>query len=423
MLALLLSKQVSPAPDPEPGVALNTLRAVAYGPRWSRSTVTPSTDTTYQAPITLAAPVERVQVSYQHTGTLAAALEVGGAVYPFTFGGNARASVSTSTRTVSDMLTIPRQPAGVTVRIRTFLAAGASAQVGAAGQGGPRQYAAGDLTLTGSPAVTVNKGIQDSRLTPIILKGYTAADRISVAGIGDSIMEGGTDDGYENIYNPSKPGGGFFSRALREAGVAGSCYGVWADNTPSNPGTDPRFGDDLKHHTHAVCEYGTNALYGVVVNGGKDWRVLARSNARFWEWLASQGVKCAQTTLVPKTVSTDGFTTVEGQSVATDGTEAIRLSFNAWVRDKCPMSAGEPVAPGTSGALRAGESGHPLVGVIDTDAACRAFKANGDQVWDVDPGGVRLVVDGTHPAAAGHARMAVPVRDWITAQKAKITTP
>ena len=95
------------------------------------------------------------------------------------------------------------------------------------------------------------------------------------------------------------------------------------------------------------------------------------------------------------------------------GTEAVRKAYNAWVKDRAPIVGGAPVDPGTPGALRAGDAGHPLVAVIDTNAAVAAINSRGEEVFDVDPGGVKLTVDEAHPSPAGHSRMAVPVRQWI----------
>lgn len=427
LLALLVRAQATPPTDPTPGpggidpATLTDLAVVGGVPRYSRGTAVVAADTTWQAPLTVNADVQEIHLLYSscatgEAATIAAAVEHGGAVYPATFNGQARATISGTGagQWATGVVTLPAPlPKGTAVRVRTFATAGSRVMVGMAGQGGPTQKAAGDLTATGSAAITVNKGVVDNRVTPVVVLGKTTPGVVSVAGIGDSIMEGGSDDNYETQVVYGRPdGGGFFTRAARAAGVPASCYGVWADNFPADPASDRRFGA-LAEHTHGVCEYGTNALTGIVANSGGDWKALARSAITFWTWVSGLGVKLAQTTLTPKVNSTDGYTTVDGMSPSGVGTEAVRKAYNAWVLDRAPIVGGAPVDPGTPGALRAGDAGHPLVAVIDTNAAVAAINSRGEEVFDVDPGGVKLTADEAHPSPAGHARMAVPVRQWI----------
>lgn len=433
LLALLARAQAAPPtdPTPEPGgidpATLTDLNVVGAVARYSRGTAVVAADTTWQAPLTLNADVQEIHLLYSscatgEAATLAAAVEHGGTVHPATFAGQARATISGTGagQWATGVVTLPAPlPKGSEIRVRTFAAAGSRIMQGMAGQSGPAQSVAGDLTTAGAAPIPVNKGVVVNRITPVAVLGKTTPGVVSVAGLGDSIMEGGADDNYEAQVIDGRPdGGGFFTRAALAAGVPASCYGVWADNFPANPATDRRFGA-LAEHTHAVCEYGTNALPGVALHNGGDWKVLGRSGLAFWTWVANQGVKVAQTTLTPKVNSTDGYTTIEGQTASgvEDGTEAVRLGFNAWVRDQCPIIDGQPVDPGTPVALRAGDAGHPLAGVIDTNAAVVAKNSLGHEVFDVEPGGVRLTVDQAHPAPAGHRRMAVPVAAWIESQK------
>lgn len=400
LLALLVTR----SPAPTPALPLDTVRAVASTPIWSRGIATARGGMTWQAPLTLNAPTDRLQVTYQYTGTIAAAVEIDGTVYPFTFNGQARTPTATaSTLARSDMLTIPRQDKGTNVRFRVFGADGSTVQAGMPGwQQGITQSTTGDLTVAGSGAIPTNGGIMEGRVGPVSVSGYTSAATVAVAGIGDSIVEGGNDAPYE----ATNPGGGFFIRGMRAAQIPGSSYGVWATNTPTKPDTDPRFAHGLDNHTHALVEYGTNAL-----TGAKTWQDVAIPLVSFWTWLAAKGLKVAQTTLIPKTWGDPS--TVEGQTVAGADSEARRLAFNAWLRDGAPLdAAGAPATVGASGAKRMGDTGHPLGWVVDTDATVSAVKADGSVVFAVDPVAGALVSDGTHPSAAGHARMASAVAAW-----------
>lgn len=427
LLALLVRAQATPPTDPTPGpggidpATLTDLNVVGAVARYSRGAALAAEDRTWQAPLTLNAPAKELHLLYSsdmngNSATIAAAIEHGGTVYPATFAGQARATISGTgaSQWATGVVTLPAPlPKGTEIRVRTFATAGSRIMQGMAGQGGPAQSAAGDLTTAGAGPIQVNKGVVVNRVTPVAVLGKTTPGVVSVAGIGDSIMEGGADDGYEaRVVYGWPDGGGFFTRAARAAGVPASCYGLWADNFPANPAGDRRFGA-LAEHTHGVCEYGTNALSGIVINSGGDWKVLARSAIAFWTWVSSLGVKLAQTTLTPKVNSTDGYTTVDGMSPSNSGAEAVRKAYNAWILDRAPIVGGSPVDPGTPGALRAGDTGHPLVAVIDTNTAVAAINSRGEEVFDVDPGGVKLTVDEAHPSPAGHARMAVPVRQWI----------
>lgn len=67
-------------------------------------------------------------------------------------------------------------------------------------------------------------------------------------------------------------------------------------------------------------------------------------------------------TLIPRTTSSDNFQTTANQTVITG--EAVRLTYNAWIRDGSPIDSATKAAVAvgtTSNVLRAGDSGHPLV--------------------------------------------------------------
>lgn len=84
--------------------------------------------------------------------------------------------------------------------------------------------------------------------------------------------------------------------------------------------------------------------------------VYANRNAR----AARKGAVLTHT-LLPRTTSSDSFQTTANQTVVTG--EAVRLLYNAWIRDGAPIDATTKVAAAvgaTSNVLRAGASGHPL---------------------------------------------------------------
>lgn len=81
-----------------------------------------------------------------------------------------------------------------------------------------------------------------------------------------------------------------------------------------------------------------------------------------WNQRSTAGQRVIQTTITPHTTSTDGFVTTANQTVHSMTIEARRVQLNDWIRAGAPTVSGPPVAPGTSGALLAGQAGHPLFG-------------------------------------------------------------
>jgi len=108
--------------------------------------------------------------------------------------------------------------------------------------------------------------------------------------------------------------------------------------------------------TIAVCNHGINDItYGYSAN------LLMTNWLATWRYFASKGLRVYQTTLTPKTSSTDNFTSVQNQAVGPY--ESNRLAVNLWLRD-----------PGSNGALASAAGS--LSGVMDTAAA---VETNG--VW------------------------------------------
>ncbi len=126
--------------------------------------------------------------------------------------------------------------------------------------------------------------------------------------------------------------------------------------------------------TDIFCETGTNDVYSDLVTlATLQTRALAT-----WAQHGQAGGRIWQTTLVPRTSSTDYYATVANQTALSQ--ETVRTGWNSWLYDGAPMASGVPVAVGTAGASRcgvydytgtlataaSGPSGHPLHGVIDT---------------------------------------------------------
>lgn len=126
-----------------------------------------------------------------------------------------------------------------------------------------------------------------------------------------------------------------------------------------------------------------------------------------WQWLtAGPAPRLGQTTMVPYTTSSDGWTTATGQT-ATD--VVWRDAINGWLRDGAPLVDGAPALTGGAGAVRAGEVGHPMIGVCDIAAAVETPNPTG-LVWDTSTG--VPTPDGTHPTRIGSNLMEPIAAQW-----------
>lgn len=152
---------------------------------------------------------------------------------------------------------------------------------------------------------------------------------------------------------------------------------------------------------HVICEYGVNDL-----NLNPALATVQADLVRVWRRARDRGAVVWQTTITPVTSSTDGWATIENQTVAAayvlGGT---RVQLNDWIRAGAPLINGVAAAPGSPNALLAGHPLHPLHDYIEM--ADTVESARNSCKWAVADG--VLTDDGVHPRPAGHARMAVAV--------------
>lgn len=119
-------------------------------------------------------------------------------------------------------------------------------------------------------------------------------------------------------------------------------------------------------------------------------------------------------TLHPYTNSTDGWTTLEGQSKQMTTQEDVRVARNEWLRDGAPLFPDDTPAPTGSTdttVIRTGDPGHPLVDLIDQADWCESSRNSG--LWRVDGGA--WTSDGTHLSGRGVAGMAEQATAWLAA--------
>lgn len=166
--------------------------------------------------------------------------------------------------------------------------------------------------------------------------------------------------------------------------------------------------------TRAIVEYGANdlGLYYPLTGSNTAASVLAAylDNAlNHWRRLSNSGIRVWQTTITPMSNSTDGFVTTANQTPK--GQEEVRVPANTWFRDGAPLVGSIPAAAGTTDptAVRAGQTGHPLKGVIEVADAVESARNSGK--WKA-PG---YTSDGVHPDATASTAMAAAVATFIDA--------
>ncbi|MBS7541995.1 SGNH/GDSL hydrolase family protein [Ancylobacter oerskovii] len=214
-----------------------------------------------------------------------------------------------------------------------------------------------------------------------------------VLGIGDSIVEG-TGDAYA-ADDASDGGFGLIGRAVSSshAYISGAMAGddlETATRSCSNRLALARYVKNI------VFEHGVNSIAGGATLAAMQANMLA-----LWTrgaGSARTGARLFQTTLTPETNSTDSWATLENQTARTNFSisgSGVREQLNDWLRDGAPLLAGVPVAAGTVGALRAGETDHPLHGVFDVADVVESSRNSGK--WKVDGTAGKYTADGIHP--------------------------
>ena len=226
---------------------------------------------------------------------------------------------------------------------------------------------------------------------PTTITALTYPSTLAVVVVGDSIAESGSG-------NPSG-----YTLGVRQANLPTANFARWAGSYPS-------VGDagytGLTEFTHVLCEYGFNDLSNdpTVADSMAD-------GIDFWGWMLTKNpaLKITQCTITPASDSTDGWTTLAGQTPWDDGRDDRTRAFNNWIRDGSPILAGV-AAPGTTdpAAIRAGDAGHPLAGWLEIADTVESSRDSG--IFRVDFGA--LTVDGAHMNSTGGAFIAAAVKAW-----------
>lgn len=315
--------------------------------------------------------------------TLRASLDMDGALWPVWFQGSRQRRLLAGDIVESEPVPVrivgPRW-----VKVRTYVQADTLgvkwpiAHPGAVTALGEGVFNGSDLTDTLSlPALSAGFIAGPSAFNARI-EGST---KPAVGILGSSSFYGAGDSAEAPTY-----ASGYTSRALHLAGVPHTRMAVGGDSL----GLLLASGRWRLEHvvrsglTHVVLGLGSNDIQENITYA----ELMRRLNAVL-DWCAGLGLKVLLPTYTTRTLSTDGWTTLAGQSFDA-GRHAVRTQANE--------------------AIRAG-LGHPAIaGVLDIAGYLVASGADAGK-WRVDLGGP-LTADGTHNTQLGHRLGGV----WLAAQ-------
>jgi hypothetical protein len=254
------------------------------------------------------------------------------------------------------------------------------------GSGGP------DITATGAGTISGNYTALYGAYA--ILGTSSSTSPVVVGSSGDSIIGGGGDF----------PGVSFMTRALNNQ-VNHVLLGRPGENANQWPTSTTRDFRNalLRTVTHGISNYGRNDL-----TGGGTLATIQGNLIKCWLVDTANGSLWGQTTIPPRTTSTDSWATLANQTATSDN--AVRLTLNAWLRDGAPMhySGGTWTADavGTTGSTIARAAVYDKTNTLVTAASgpahllalgireladlCESSRDSGK--WTVSP--QRIVTDG-----------------------------
>ncbi|MBO0947015.1 hypothetical protein [Fibrella forsythiae] len=236
-------------------------------------------------------------------------------------------------------------------------------------------FSDGELTYD-NQNVTIRTGA--NMYYPVAILGKTKTPKKTVGLIGDSIMSGTGDAGY-----PSNRGG-FGVRALcnqLELGYNANIDPLYAYTlVPQGSEQAVQFADRRMSRIrlsitelcgNVISNYGTNDLSLGVTSIKSSLLTIAK-------WYTDRGIKFFTCTILPKTNSTDGWSTVANQTTQ-GATETTRLAINAWIRDT-----------GVSGFVAQAAA----AGLVDMIDVCKYIEVNAANVLTQNGGFWRVPADG-----------------------------
>ncbi|MCF6376885.1 SGNH/GDSL hydrolase family protein [Nocardioides KLBMP 9356] len=378
-----------PPPDPtlvvprlmtEPlGVNQNTTTLTGSGKTWQHTAFTVLADSADMRLVFFGGS----QGSITNPATLKASVrKAGGSWVPVTFSGSTSGSLPLDGYLTSDALTGPFLEA-TTFEVRVY---------------SPAQ----NINVSAPAAVTTGEHLTETTLpspdafpangpVPIGFIGDGRATALSLGLYGDSIAAQGL----------------WWQQALASRAVAGVNFGRNAQRF-----TGRWLGADLiEALTHMLVQFGVNDLSDNI-NTTTMW-ARAVDNYDYIHGLNAD-LPLWQTTPTPIVDTDDGCATLSGQTVR-DYAATYRQPWIAFLRDGAPChpTTRAALSVGATGTvIRAGQTGHPLKGVVDIAAAVeQGGSSSPTGKWRVDLGA--LGGDGVHPSNLGMTAMVPPVQEWV----------
>lgn len=337
-----------------------------------------------------------------------------GTMTPLAFGGGMTATIANGVLGESDEAVLATAiPADAQFWVRTYVSVAAG---GRWPQGYQVRTTAGEAAdfATGadrSQTGTIANAAPSTRRRgygPAAIKatGYAGTPRgMACALVGDSTIMGSTDGSSDTRGNT-----GYAARAC--AGVAPALnLGIAGTKAADNLGASFARRLELIRRagiTHVYSGYSQND-----VAAGRSLATLQSNLTALWTMFADAGLKVVQATSLPRSTSSDGFTTVAGQIAtaspagAFDGGAASRRSqLNEWLRTvpaplhRC-FDVADSVEPARdAGVWRAGDgSAYLTAGGTSTDAA--TTDGIHPSVTAANRGGIYLARDAMAAALAG----------------------
>ena len=236
-----------------------------------------------------------------------------------------------------------------------------------------------------SPGTGVMTGTTTSTgYGPVAVIGTTYTAQPSVVLIGDSITAGSGDIGVGDAFGNR----GFAQRGLSSVG------GYRVPSLRFAKSGDVLYGPVLSRGAgsrRAIWPYATHAFVALGTNdcaAGRGLTAMQADAQALWADLREAGLKVAHSKIMPRTTSTDGWTSEANQTPVADfATGGIRDQFNTWL----------------DGQVTAGN----LDAVIDPNAYVEGAIHG---VWKYT--GAVASADGVHPASGLHILGAQAVNAW-----------
>lgn len=240
-----------------------------------------------------------------------------GTYYQLLVRGRSSFTIEPGGSTMTDPMYMPLT-AGQTIKVHTFVSVDTAGDKWPTGYANAK-YVAGttDYSAAAIPGNSFSQSYGPSTMLGKVSKTFTKL--LSVGHFGDSLTVGSGD-------NPGTKG--FLQRAqynlphVRIALAGERLTNFLAQNSPWRR-------NFLSGIDVAVCAFGNNDVQN---------RTLAQIQAdmlALWAYCASLGAKVVQTTITPRTTSSNAFADAAGQTpVANFGPNSIRTQLNDWIRTK-----------------------------------------------------------------------------------------